>query len=362
MTLLDTDTAASQNRARVAFDHTHFTPKEAQARNRLNALKILARFEQARAIDIAAGLSPEREFKAALSAAQRTLKGLLRDKYVTRYLSDSRRVFYGLTAKGARLLREYAYEGGDGIAQAPASRVCEKSNPEHALWSSFFTIASEARGLQAWTERELLPRYLSTNPRTHTTERSFPLSYRGNDGKRKGLMPDAMAASDYDDGVIWFEIERSARGSARLDDLIGLVKKLGTEVNMGLGKKRVLRKVIILCKTSSILRRDRTHLVGRATAGDQLLRVRLGNNIDEPALIEREPGCFDYYHYIERHANGVTSLALEVGGQVHLQLLPMHLASYSYKHGAAHGWFDDGSLPFREPDSAWSEPIPFHQR
>jgi hypothetical protein len=150
-----------------------------------------------------------------------------------------------------------------------------------------------------------------------------------------------------DDGVIWFEIDRSARGSSRLNDLKILVDKLGTAVTMGEGETRVLRKVVILCKTPSILRRNRTHLLGCAT--------------DEPSLIEREPGCLDYYRWLGVRSGKRVHKELTVVGQVHLQLLPMHLSSYSYKDGAAHGWFDDGSLPFRDPDGAWPEPIPLEQ-
>jgi hypothetical protein len=344
---------------RFPFNHALGTPNDVRDRHRLRALKVIARFEQARTIDIAAALFPEREFKAALSAAQRTVRGLRAAKYVTKYLSDSRRVYYGLSAKGARLLRDFAYEGGDGTAQATARRVCEKTNPEHALWSAFYTIACEVRGLSAWTERELKPRYLRADQATHATIRSFPLTYQGGDGKSKGLMPDAMATLvDSDRSVIWFEIDRSARGPARLDDLVSLVKKLGTKVNMGDGETHVLRKVVIVCKTQSILRRDRTHLLGRSTAGCQLLRVRLSENTDEPALIEREPGCLDFYRRREVRKGKRVSEVVEVAGQVHLQLLPMHLSSYSYKDGAPHGWFDDGNLPFRDPDGAWAEPTP----
>jgi DNA-binding MarR family transcriptional regulator len=341
----------------VLFNHDLGTPLEAQANHRLNALKVVARFEQARTIDIAAALFPDRGFKAALSAAQRTVKGLRAAKYVTKYLSDSRRVYYALSTKGARLLRDHAYEGGDGTAQATARRVCEKTNPEHALWSAFYTIACQARGLPAWSERELRPRYWRADRAGGTPIRTFPLNYTGSDGKNKGLMPDAMATFvDGDQGVIWFEIDRSARGSARLDDLVALVKKLGTKVDVGDGQASVLRKVIILCKTTSILRRNRTLLLGRSVTSD-----RLNSNTNELALIEREQGCLDSYRCVEVRLGKRVRDELKVVGQIHLQLLPMHLSSYSYKDGAARGWFDDGSLPFREPDAAWPAPIPIDQ-
>ncbi len=338
----------------VSFNHAVGHPTAVAAVNRLNALKVLARFKQARALDIAAALFPDRGYKAALSATQRTLRRLHTDKHVTRYSSDSRRIFYALTAKGARLLREAAIDGtGDGSAQASASRASEKSNPEHALWSAFAAIACEARGLRAWTETELKPRLLKKVPGEKMRKQTFPCTYK--EGKtEKGLMPDTLAVSDnaIEFGAVWFEIDRSARGSARLIDLKKLVQCIGTEINVGEGERRTLRKVVVLCKTVGILRRNRSFLTGSSSA---VPRLRLEHDSKSPSLIEREgtPGIFDY------HLDGV--YGPRVVGQLHLQLLPTHLPSYSYSDGAPQGWFDDGSLPYREPDAAWPEPIGFER-
>lgn len=342
-------------RHRVSFDHTIRHPEAVAAANRLNALKVLARFKQARALDIAAALFPDRGFKAALSATQRTLQRLRADKHVTRYLSDSRRVFYALTTKGARMLRDAASEGGgDGAAQPTAHRACEKTNPEHALWSAFAVIACEARGLRAWTEAELKPRFLKKVRGSRSPKRTFPCVYKS--GKlEKGLMPDALAVSDNDPtfGAVWFEIDRSARGSARLEDLRRLVMGLGNLISIGDGEGRTLHKVVVLCKTPSILRRNRTYLTGRPSGGE--LRLRLDCDSSAPSLVERknEPGIFDFYR------DG--TYQPKVVGQLHLQMLPIHLSSYGYADGPPQGWFDDGSLPYREPDAAWPEPIGFER-
>lgn len=334
---------------RISFDHAVGHPTAVAAANRLNVLKVLARFKQARALDIAAALFPDRGYKAALSATQRTLRRLRTDKHVTRYSSDSRRIFYALTTKGARLLRDAASDGGgDGSAQASASRACEKTNPEHALWSAFATITSEARGLRAWTETELKPRYLRKARGSRLPTRTFPCVYQSGKTK-KGLMPDALAVSDNaeDFGAVWFEIDRSARGSARLDDLKALVQCIGKDVSIGEGESRTLRKVVVLCKTANIFRRNRSFLTGSNNDG---LRLRLAHDSKSPSLVERdgEPGIFDYY------IDGVYQP--RVVGQLHLQLLPTHLPRYSYSDGPPNGWFDDGSLPYREPDAAWPEP------
>lgn len=335
----------------VSFNHAVGHPTAVAAANRLNALKVLARFKQARALDIAAALFPDRGYKAALSATQRTLRRLRTDKHVTRYSSDSRRVFYALTAKGARLLRDAASDGsGDGAAQASASRACEKTNPEHALWSAFATIASEARGLRAWTETELKPRFLRKARGLRLPTRTFPCVYQSGKTK-KGLMPDALAVSDIsvDFGAVWFEIDRSARGSVRLEDLRQLVMGLGNTISIGSGESRTLRKVVVLCKTRNILRRNRTHLIGRPSGGN--LRLRLASDPERPSLVEREgePGIFDFYRD--------DIYQPQVVGQLHLQLLPTHLPSYGYSDGPPHGWFNDGSLPYQEPDAAWPEPV-----
>lgn len=335
---------------KFSFDYSIGHPVAVATANRLNALRVLARFQQARALDIAAALFPDRGFKAALSATQRTLQRLRRDGHVTRYSSDSRRVFYALTTKGARVLRDAASDGGgDGTAQATAHRACEKTNPEHALWSAFAAIACEARGLRAWTETELKPRFLKRVRGSRLPKRIFPCVYKS--GKlEKGLMPDALAVSDNDPtfGAAWFEIDRSARGSARLDDLKALVQCLGNKISIGDGEARTLRKVVVLCKTPSILRRNRSFLTGRPSGGE--LRLRLEWDSSVPSLIEREnePGIFDFYR------DG--TYQPKVVGQLHLQMLPTHLSSYGYADGPPRGWFDDGSLPYQEPDAAWPEP------
>jgi DNA-binding MarR family transcriptional regulator len=336
--------------SKFSFDHSIGHPAAVATANRLNVLKVLARFKQARALDIAAALFPDRGFKAALSATQRTLQRLRRDGHVTRYSSDSRRVFYALTTKGARILRDAASEGsGDGAAQATAHRACEKTNPEHALWSAFAAITCEARGLRAWTESELKPRFLKSVHGSRLPKHTFPCVYKS--GKvGKGLMPDALAVSDNDPefGVVWFEIDRSARGSGRLDDLKALVQCLGNKISIGDGEARTLRKVVVLCKTSSILRRNRSFLTGRPSGGE--LRLRLSCDSSVPSLIEREsePGIFDFYRD--------STYQPKIVGQLHLQMLPIHLSSYGYADGPPQGWFDDGSLPYREPDAAWPEP------
>ena len=342
-------TPTPTSRPPPAFDHTAGTPREAQARIRLTVLRVANRFRQVRMLEVAAALAPEREYKAALSAAQRAVGRLVADKQLTRYRSLSGQTYYGLTKRGADFLRDRAKSDEDSDALASASRACEKTNPEHALWAAFTVLGCEARGMPAQTEVEFARRFAATQLKNRT----FPLSYAADDGKRKGLMPDAISVVDQA-GVVWFEIDRSARGSARCRDLKGLVDQIGTLVNLGNGKRAVLRKVVVLCKTPGILRRDRTYLTGsvRLKTGELAPRIRAGGDLAS-GISPRGSDVFDIHKdVVVTVADGAKLTRTVIVGQVHLQLLPTHLSSYTYKDGAAKGWFDDGSLPFINTE-AW---------
>jgi hypothetical protein len=346
---LDTDgfsTLLAGKRLAPVFDRSNGTPKQVHVQNRLAVLRVVDRFRQVRTLDVAAALFANRTFKAALTASQRTVSGLLRDKMLTRYRSDSGHTYYGLAEKGARLLRDNAAENlADGSAQASASRACEKTNPEHALWSAFVVAASESRGLVALTERELAARFF-TRDKTNKLVRRAPLSYIPAGSKQaKGLMPDALAW--HEESLVWFEVDRSTRGSTRMEDLLALVRKLGESVRVGDEPARSLDTVVIFCKTPAALRRNRTHMLGTPSNSDKpRLRMSEGNKcaleqVDESTYrLLKETLVLD--------ADGVREqLAVRVVGQVKLQLLPTWLSSYSYEDGAPEGWFDSGSLPFK---------------
>lgn len=202
-------------------------PRTAQRLNRLRALRLVNRFRQLRSIDLAAGLFPAREFKAALSAVQRLTKSLVELRMLLRYRSLSGQTYYGLGEVGARWLRQNGDEF-DGDAHASASRVCEKTNPEHALWSAFVTLCCEARGLWAMSEKELIP-HLVQGP--DFRQRQQMLSVSDERGEPKALMADTVAHDGRN--LVWAEIDRSERGSARLSDLVALVRSCGREVHLG---------------------------------------------------------------------------------------------------------------------------------
>lgn len=320
-----------------------YSPRARAVENRLAVLALANRFRQVRVLDVAAGVFAERGFKAALSAAQRAVGRLVRDRMLTRYRSLSGQTYYGLAKRGADLLRETLAPD----AEPSASRACEKTNPEHALWAAFAVLCCEARGLLALTEHELTRQLKAEQGRRH------PLTYPSGDSVAKGLIPDAIAFQN--GGVVWFEIDRSARGSARADDLIALVARMGHRVNTG-REQPPLRRIVVWCKTPGILRRNRTHLRGPVNVnGEQVPRLRAGLPA-QPALRPVGDDVYEVLRDVEvRLSDGRVAVQTVVAGQLHLQLLPSHLLSYSYRDGPPAGWFDDGSLPFR---ALWKERPP----
>ena len=115
------------------------------------ALTVANRFRVIRTVDVAAACFPERDYKAALTAAQRAMRGLVKASLVQRYRTDRFQTVYGLTQRGAQWLQD-----ADVDAAASVRRVSDMSNPEHRLWAQFLVLCAEARGLKAWTEAELL--------------------------------------------------------------------------------------------------------------------------------------------------------------------------------------------------------------
>lgn len=325
-------------------------PRALQLFNRTWALRLVNRFRQLRAIDLAAGLFPDREFKAALSAAQRLTKSLVAQRMLHRYRSLSGQTYYGLGEAGARWLRQNGNEA-DGDASASASRVSEKVNPEHDLWAAFIVLSCEARGLWARTEKELLPTLFEKKNDFHNRRQVLVVSDERD--ALKGLLPDAVAQTSK--GVIWFEVDRSERGSGRLADLLMLMKCFRTPLFLGSEQRHEglpLMQVVVLCKTERILRRHASYLTG---VNPKTRKLRLHLNGGEPALRQVAPGAFDVMKDVEkRHADRRVALAPKVVGRVHFLLLPTWLSGFSYRPGARQdGWFNDGYLPFKNEPIGW---------
>ena len=312
------------------------------------SLLLVDRFRVIRTIDIAVHCFAERPFKAALSAAQRAVRGMVKAHLLARYRTDRFMTVYGLTQQGAQWLEDRGFE-----AAASVRRVTDMTNPEHRLWSQFLTLCAEARGLQAMTEQELL---LTLNRDLkhdqppiqgvlHVTTRSA--------GKRQHLTlrPDALAMEP--DGVTWFEVDRSARGSDRAASLRALVLSMGAKTTLG----QPLRRVVVFSRTSRIHQRVMATLDGlvKDSAAVGLMEGRR-------QLKLFETGCYEVHQSVEvKLRDGRSQLQDRLAGHVIVQELPNWLPRVRLDgrgDWSMRGWFDDNYLPYRRPAAMAPWPRP----
>lgn len=312
------------------------------------SLLLVDRFRVIRTIDIAVHCFAERPFKAALSAAQRAVRGMVKAHLLARYRTDRFMTVYGLTQQGAQWLEDRGFE-----ATASVRRVTDMTNPEHRLWSQFLTLCAEARGLQAMTEQELL---LTLNRDMkheqspvqgllHVTARSA--------GKRQHLTlrPDALAMEP--DGVTWFEVDRSARGSDRAASLRALVLSMGAKTTLG----QPLRRVVVFSRTRRIHQRVMATLDGlvKDSAAVGLMEGRR-------QLKLFETGCYEVHQSVEvKLRDGRSQLQDRLAGYVIVQELPIWLPRVRLDgrgDWSMRGWFDDNYLPYRRPAAMAPWPRP----
>ena len=303
------------------------------------SLLLVDRFRVIRTIDIAVHCFAERPFKAALSAAQRAVRGMVKAHLLARYRTDRFMTVYGLTQLGVQWLEDRGFE-----ASASVRRVTDMTNPEHRLWSQFLTLCAEARGLEAMTEQELL---LTLNRDMkheqspvqgllHVTTRSA--------GKRQHLTlrPDAVAIEP--DGIAWYEVDRSARGSDRAASLRALVLSMGAKTTLG----QSLRRVVVFSRTSRIHQRVLATLDGlvkdSATVGLMEGRRQL-------KLVET--GCYEVHQTVEvKLRDGRSQLQDRLAGHVIVQELPVWLPKVRLDgrgDWSMRGWFNENYLPYKRP-------------
>jgi len=312
------------------------------------SLLLVDRFRVIRTIDIAVHCFAERPFKAALSAAQRAVRGMVKAKLLARYRTDRFMTVYGLTQRGVEWLEDRGFE-----ASASVRRVTDMTNPEHRLWSQFLTLCAEARRLRAMTEQELLqmlnrdhkPSQTAIQGLLHVTTRSA--------GKRRHLTlrPDAVAIEP--DGVTWFEVDRSARGSDRAASLRALVLSVGAETTLG----QPLRRLVVFSRTSRI------HLRVLATL-DGLVKdsAAVGLMEGRRQLKKVGDGCYEVHQTVEdRLRDGRTRLLDRLAGHVIVQELPVWLPKVRLDGRGdwpMRGWFDENYLPYRRPSvmQPWLRP------
>ena len=306
------------------------------------SLLLVDRFRVIRTIDIAVHCFAERPFKAALSAAQRAVRGMVKAHLLARYRTDRFMTVYGLTQVGAQWLEDRGFE-----ASASVRRVTDMTNPEHRLWSQFLTLCAEARGLPAMTEQELL---LALNrdlkPERPPVQGLLRVTTRSA-GKRRHLTlrPDAVAIEP--DGITWFEVDRSARGSDRAASLRALVLSMAATTTLG----PPLRRVVVFSRTSRIHQRVEATLDGlvkdSATAG--LMEGRR-------QLKSVESGCYEVHQTVEvKMRDGRTRLQDQLAGHVIVQELPIWLPRVRLDgrgDWSLRGWFDENYLPYIRPQTS----------
>jgi hypothetical protein len=308
------------------------------------ALSMANRFRVIRTFDVATGCFPERNYKAAQTAAQRAVRGMVKAKVLTRYRTDRFQTVYGLTARGAASLQEAGIDASSSVR-----RVSDMRNPEHRLWLQFLVIACEARGLRAQTESEVL-RALNNGVTAGEPMVQGLLSVtwtRAGKTIRQNLRPDAIAYEA--DGVTWFEADISKRGAGREAALAALAIGIGRTLPRG----EVLRRVVVFCKTDRI--RLRALAVLRGVGAEQNGKVLVGDRVH---VRECEEGVFEVWRAMEEKLGDGRSRVVDRRiGNVIIQALPTWLPKLRVDDAGEPilGWFSDGLLPYRRPASlpAW---------
>ena len=318
------------------------------------SLLLANRFRVIRTIDVAAACFPERPFKASLTAAQRAVRGMVKRGLLRRYRTDRFQTVYGLTQPGVDWLGEHGHDAASSVR-----RVSDMTNPEHRLWAQFLVVCSWARGIRAVTESELL-QDLNTNAKASTGRASKAVQgyitvteHRHGVAVRKRLRPDAVAYGAEGKGVVWFEVDRSKRGSDRQADLAALVGAIGNKLADG----RVLRRVVVMCKTERI-ERDALRIVEQLAAACNQLVLTEGRR----HIRRQSDGVYEVDAAIPvKRQDGRTALIDERVGHVIVQMLPTWLPKVridATNRWSCDGWFGDNYLPYRRPPSTgrWEMP------
>ena len=227
------------------------------------------------------------------------------------------------------------------------------TNPEHRLWSQFLTLCAEARGLKAMTEQEMM---LALNRGLKPDQKPVQglltvTSISG--GKRRSLTlrPDALAIEP--DGISWFEVDRSARGSDRAASLRALVLSMGARTALG----QPLKRVVVFSRTWRIHLRVLATLDGLVADSAQA-----GLMEGRRQLKPTESGLYEVHQTIEQKMrDGRVRLQDVLAGHVIVQELPIWLPRVRLDgrgDWSMRGWFDDNYLPYRRPaaTASWKQP------
>lgn len=315
----------------------------------LRALSALNRFRVIRTFDLAALCGPERPFKAALTAAQKTMRGLKKAGLVHWYRTDRQQHVYGLTKKGADLLQEQGIEASSSVR-----RVSDMTNPEHMLWSSFVAVCCGVRGLTALTEAELLSHLNQGKGKDDKLVQGLlnVSVFVGKSEEKRLLRPDVVAYEQ--DGASWFEIDRSKRGSARAASLSALFTKVGATMLDG----RQLKRVVVFAKSDRVL-------AGALALARGKLESEKNRLVDERSpgvLREVGAGLFNVVGLVRvRYPDKTSRNEERVLGHVVIQMLPTWLPKLRIAKGeefSTAGWFSENYLPYCRPAALGQWPAP----
>ena len=307
----------------------------------LRTLLLADRFRVIRTIDVAVRCFAERPFKAALSAAQRAMRGLVKAKLLARYRTDRFMTVYGLTQRGVAWIQERGH-----AASASVRRVTDMTNPEHRLWAQFLVLCAEARGLHAMSENELAQKLAATSDAGLLKIQTKVKGRR----QTRALRPDAVAFEA--DGVTWFEVDRSARGSDRAASLRALALSVGANTAL----KAPLRRVVVFTRT------ERIHARVLATL-DALAQETAGRPLEEGVrrLRRSANGTYEVHQAVSQRLGAGVRLTEVHAGYILVQPLPVHLPRVRLdgRGGVTpFGWFDENELPYRRPVrlGTWGQP------
>jgi hypothetical protein len=155
------------------------------------------------------------------------------------------------------------------------------------------------------------------------------------------------------DGVTWFEVDRSARGTDRSASLKALALAIGRQTQIG----QPLRRVVVLTRTPRIEHRVRACL-------DALVRESSSFPLAEGRRLVRAYGDGAYEvvcTFEESLPDGRTQLVDLPTGHVIVQALPVWLPKYRLDGRDGHvcdGWFDENYLPYRRLAGMSPWPLP----
>lgn len=316
-------------------------------------LLLANRFRVIRTIDVAVSCFAERPFKAALTAAQRAMRGIVKAKLLKRYRTDRFQTVYGLTQKGVDWLDARGREAASSVR-----RVSDMSNPEHRLWAQFLVLAAEARGLTALTEQELLQGLNRGKLGPPMVQGLLKVNVPSSgSGSWMSLRPDAVCreriAGDDEEATTWFEVDRSKRGSNREAALGALAMRIGAQLADGTR----LRTLVVFARTERIEQRALAVVRNLAKSQGQLVLIEGRRHFTEV-----EPGVFAVKAFAEKKGTSRGQKSDTVVGHIVVQLLPTWLPKARVERDSTielSGWFGENYLPHRRPSDSpsWHRPL-----